>query len=251
VLREAFPRAAFLMLLTSAATAATPLRVELDKSRVDLPARKLEVRMNHAPGHIEVKVFGAAGDAPLVETDHDFHGHAPGETLTVTWPDPGGEVARIDVRAYDSDGAYVGYALTPWSISIPHDDVNFATDSATITAGEAPKLEASLKLIGDALVRYREMGAIKLFIAGRTDTVGGREYNLKLSQRRAQAIASWFRKHGLKAPILFEGFGEQAPLVPTPDQTDEPRNRRADYFLSVDEPAVKTTGFRPSWKRLP
>ena len=46
-------------------------------------------------------------------------------------------------------------------------------------------------------------------------------------------------------------YGEQAPLVVTPDETDEPRNRRADYFLSVDEPLVKTTGLRPSWKRVP
>jgi outer membrane protein OmpA-like peptidoglycan-associated protein len=240
-----------LLLVASGAIAATPLKVELDKSRVDLAAHKLEVRMNHAPGHVEVKVFGTGAEAPLVENDVDFHGHAPGEALTVTWSDPGADVARIDVRAYDSDGAYVGLALLPWSISIPHEEVTFATDSATIAPAEVPKLEASHKLITEALVKYREIGAIKLFIAGQTDSVGAAAYNLKLSMRRAQAIAGWFRKRGLKVPVLFEGFGEQALRVPTPDQTDEPRNRRVDYFLAVDEPQIKTTNFRPVWKRAP
>jgi hypothetical protein len=38
--------------------------------------------------------------------------------------------------------------------------------------------------------------------------------------------------------------------VATPDQTDEPRNRRADYILSDDPPQLKSEGFRPSWKRV-
>jgi len=33
------------------------------------------------------------------------------------------------------------------------------------------------------------------------------------------------------------------------DEVDEPRNRRVDYILSIDEPTFKTSGFRPAWKR--
>jgi outer membrane protein OmpA-like peptidoglycan-associated protein len=235
--------------MTAMAMAATPLRIDVDKSRVDLVARKLEVRMNHAPGRVELKVFGPTGSSPLVDTTQDFSGHAAGETLVVTWPDPGGEVARVDLRAYDRDGYYVGLALIPWAVNIPHEEVNFATDSAVITAAEAPKLEGSIKLITDSLARHRDLGPIKLFIAGHTDTVGATAYNLRLSQRRAQSIAGWFRKHGLRLPIYYEGFGEQSLLVATPDETDEPRNRRVDYILAVEEPPLK--GPHPSWKPVP
>jgi hypothetical protein len=55
----------------------------------------------------------------------------------------------------------------------------------------------------------------------------------------------------LKIPIAFEGFGESALLVKTADEVDEPRNRRADYILSVEEPVFKSSGFRPSWSRVP
>ena len=248
---SAWPALLLVTALAPAARAGSPLLIEVDKVRVDLAAHKLEVRMNHTAGHVELKIFGPTGDAPLVDRDEDFKGTPPGEALVVTWPDPGGEVARIDVRAYDASGAYVGVALTPWFVSIPHEEVNFATDSATITADEAPKLDASLKLITDALAKYHDLGPIKLFIAGHTDTVGAPAYNLKLSQRRAQSIAAWFRKHGLKVPIFYEGFGEQALRVATPDETDEIRNRRVDYILGVDEPALKAAGFRPAWKRAP
>jgi outer membrane protein OmpA-like peptidoglycan-associated protein len=228
---------------------ATPLKVQIDRSRVDLPGRKLELRMNHPAGKVEVRISGAQGGPLLVDETQDFTGRGPDETLVVTWPDPHGEVARIDVRAYDAAGFWVGQALIPWSVSIPHEEVTFATDSAAIEAGQVGKLEGSYRLVSEALVRHRDLGPIKLFIAGHTDTVGASAYNLQLSQRRARAIAGWFRKRGLKVPIFYEGFGESALRVATADETDEPRNRRVDYILAVEEPSLRSATFRPSWKR--
>jgi outer membrane protein OmpA-like peptidoglycan-associated protein len=248
--REVILRVVPLLLLAASAVAAPPLKVDLDKSRVDLAARKLELRMNKAPARVDLKVFGASGDAPLLEHSQDLAGHAAGETMTVTWPDPGGAVTRLDLRAYDTDGLWVGFALTPWSVNIPHEEVNFATDSAVITRTEAPKLEASLELINKELARAQRQNPglhPSLYIAGHTDTVGNAAYNLKLSQRRAQAIAGWFRKRGVRIPVLFEGFGEASLAVSTPDQTDEARNRRVDYILGDGQPGLKPA----AWKRVP
>lgn len=230
-----------------------PFRVEVDRGRVDVAARRLELRATRPVAKVEVKVYGATGNAPAGEAEEDLHGRAAGEPIAITWPAlPGDEPpARVDLKVWDTDGYFVGLSALPWSVRIPHEEVGFATDSAAIAPAEEPKLAGSLKLIADALARHRELGRISLFIAGHTDTVGNGAYNLKLSQRRAQAIAAWFRKHGLRIPIAYEGFGEQAPVVATPDETDEPRNRRVDYILGLDEPVLKSTGFRPSWKRIP
>ncbi|HEY8923491.1 MAG TPA: OmpA family protein, partial [Polyangia bacterium] len=65
-----------------------------------------------------------------------------------------------------------------------------------------------------------------------------------------QSISRWFKGHGLRIPVAYEGFGESALAVQTADNVDEIRNRRVDYILSIDEPALRATGFRPSWKRL-
>jgi len=90
---------------------------------------------------------------------------------------------------------------------------------------------------------------VTLYILAHTDTVGTAEYNLRLSTRRAQAIARWFRQNGLRIPMAYDGVGESMPKVKTADEVDEPRNRRVDYMLGVEPPRFKHSGATPSWKR--
>lgn len=232
------------------AVVAPPLQIQIDKTKVDLGANKFEIRLSRPAGKVEFKVIGESG-FPLADESRSFTGKEAGEPLEIEWtPRKNEPVAKIEIKAYDVDDFFTGIAVMPWSVYIPHEEVNFRTDSAEIDASEKPKLDASFGKITDALTKYKELGAIKLFIAGHTDTVGNDSYNLGLSQRRAQSIGGWFRKRGLRIPIAYEGFGESAPLVRTADNVDEPRNRRVDYILAVEEPQLKSTGFRAAWKRI-
>jgi len=228
------------------------VRVSIDKSKVDLAAGRMEVMVSIPEGKVEVKILSATDGAVLVEQEQSFSDHEPGTPLVVRWKPPakGSEVGRVDVRVSDPTGAYQSFSLFPWSVYIPHEEVAFATGSAAIAPSETPKLQASLAKIADALAKHRDLGPIKLYVAGHTDTVGKSKYNLGLSLKRAQSIAGWFRKNGLRIPIAFEGFGEQALAVATPDNTDEPRNRRVDYILSVEDPVLRATDFHPVWKNL-
>jgi outer membrane protein OmpA-like peptidoglycan-associated protein len=234
------------------------LEIAVDKARVDLAARRLEARFSRAAARAEIAVFSATGGDPIASDTRELGDQPPGTPLVISWPatvssgdTAAADIGRIDLKLVDPDGFYASVSLYPWSVYIPHEEVSFATDSAAIAASEAPKLEASHARIAEALAKHKNLGPIRLYIAGHTDTVGAPAYNLSLSQRRAQAIAAWFRKHGLRLPVLYEGFGEFAPLVGTPDQTDEPRNRRVDYILAVEDPALKATRHRAAWKRLP
>ena len=225
------------------------LQVTIDKAKIDLDNHKLEVRMNREASHVLIKVFDAEGSL-LADERHDFAGEKAGAPLEVSWSPNGSEpVGKIDVWGHDAHGYYAGVRIVPWSLSIPHEEVNFATDSAKIRKSEAPKLEASAKLIKEAFSKYKHLGRVTLFIAGHTDTVGKPGHNKQLSNRRARAIASWFRKHGLKLPIMYFGFGESSLLKKTADEVDEPANRRVDYVLAVEPPRMKTSGKPPAWKR--
>jgi outer membrane protein OmpA-like peptidoglycan-associated protein len=227
------------------------IKVQIDKSKVDLKLHRLEVKMWPRSGKISLAVVGESG-ATLAEEEQDFAGHAAGSPLIVTWkPSSDEPVARITIRADDEKG-HVSFELTPWSVPIPHDDVIFRTGSSDIDAAEVPKLEAAYASLGEILAKDKEKKyrAITLFIAGHTDTVGDSGSNLKLSRERARSIAAWFRRRGARVPLAFEGFGETALAVSTADGIDEPRNRRVDYIMSNDEPSMRTTGYRPAWKRL-
>ena len=95
---------------------------------------------------------------------------------------------------------------------------------------------------------------MRLYVAGHTDTVGPSLKNQVLSLDRARAIAAYFRRKGLALPIAFAGFGEQVLKVKTPDDTDERRNRRADYVIApLDAPPPFGGPYlkaRVAWKQL-
>jgi outer membrane protein OmpA-like peptidoglycan-associated protein len=237
----------------SAAPAAT-LKVAVDKSKVDLKAHRLEVKMSRPAGKVKITVYGES-NAVLADDEQDFSGRAGGTPLIVTWtPSSDEPVGKIELRAYDAQGNWVGVELAPWFVNIPHDDVNFRTDSSEIDAAEVPKVDAAFAKITEALAKDAASGrmhaGITLYIAGHTDTVGSPTHNFKLSQDRARSIAAWFRKRGVKIPISYEGFGETSLAVKTADNIDEIRNRRADYILSDGPPTLSNT-FHASWKRIP
>ena len=70
-------------------------------------------------------------------------------------------------------------------------------------------------------------------VAGHTDTVGTPEYNLGLSERRAQTVATELIKGGIPASkIGTEALGMTDLAVETGPDVYEPRNRRA--VISVE-----------------
>jgi len=239
---------------TASAAGAATLKVAVDKGKVDLKAHRLEVKMSRPAGKVKITVYGES-NAVLADDEQDFSGRPGGTPLIVTWnPSSDEAVGKIELRAYDAQGNWVGVEIAPWFVNIPHDDVNFRTDSSEIDAAEAPKVEAAFAKIEEALAKDKASGrmhaGITLYIAGHTDTVGSPTHNFKLSQDRARSIAAWFRKRGVKVPISYEGFGETSLAVKTADNVDEVKNRRADYILSDGPPTLSST-FHPSWKRIP
>jgi outer membrane protein OmpA-like peptidoglycan-associated protein len=101
--------------------------------------------------------------------------------------------------------------------------VPFEYGSAELT----PQAIAALDELGKALTSSTLSG-FKFKIEGHTDTVGTKAYNMSLSERRAAAVSAYLeQKYGVKQDRLETvGLGESHLLVPTPDQTPEPRNRR-------------------------
>jgi outer membrane protein OmpA-like peptidoglycan-associated protein len=224
------------------------LQITIDRAKVDLAGHKLEVKLSRPADKVRLKVIGQSG-AVLAEVEKTFSGAAPGTALVISWrPSSEEVVAKIEVWGHDTAGYYAGMAVIPWKVSIPHEELNFETDSDVIRSGEVPKLEASLQKISDLSSKHKDLGQITLFVAGHTDSVGTPEHNLTLSRRRARSIAAWFRGRGLKIPIAYEGLGESAPLVKTADEVDEPRNRRADYILALEPPRLASG--EVGWKSL-
>jgi len=102
-------------------------------------------------------------------------------------------------------------------------DVLFAAGSSTL----APEGIAQLNELANALNGEHLLRA-QFCIEGYTDTVGGTGYNKLLSEQRAASVVDFLMKSGHVSADRLKavGFGKTHLLVPTADQTPEPKNRR-------------------------
>lgn len=106
--------------------------------------------------------------------------------------------------------------------------VEFDVDSARIREGSYPLLnELAQALKGD------QLKGRKVVVSGHADSDHTKEYNQKLSERRAQSVKTYLAERGgVDAKLIrTEGFGEMRPLMPNTSAANKQRNRRVEVRL--------------------
>jgi OmpA-OmpF porin, OOP family len=103
--------------------------------------------------------------------------------------------------------------------------VFFDFDKSDIRSDAQPIIEEAAK-------NARQGGVSKITLTGHTDAAGTAAYNVKLSQRRADAVKAALVKMGFKAEdIVTVAKGKADQLVPTADGVREPKNRRVEIVF--------------------
>ena len=106
--------------------------------------------------------------------------------------------------------------------------VLFDFNKATLKPEARSQLEKVLQVLKD------QPGA-QVDIAGHTDNIGSDAYNMKLSQRRAESVATYLEQNGVpRQTIRTEAHGKRQPLPGVSQATAEGRaqNRRVEITLS-------------------
>ena len=87
-------------------------------------------------------------------------------------------------------------------------------------------------IIAEAAQNAQRTGSARIEVAGHADRSGTPQYNQRLSERRAQAVAAELERRGVaRSAMTIQAFGESRPLVPTADGVREPQNRRVEIVL--------------------
>jgi outer membrane protein OmpA-like peptidoglycan-associated protein len=109
-------------------------------------------------------------------------------------------------------------------------DVLFEFDKATLTEKAQDSLQQAASIIRD-----KAKGRVR--IDGHTDGKGEERYNLRLSERRANAVKTWFiQKAGLpSARFATHGYGKQRPVASNtkPDGSDDPEGRQKNRRVEI------------------
>jgi len=88
------------------------------------------------------------------------------------------------------------------------------------------------RVIEAAAASYKANGVARIEVSGYTDLAGTQAYNLRLSQRRADAVSGYLLRQGVAKNVLdVKWFGKEHPRVPTPDGVREPQNRRVEIVM--------------------
>jgi len=105
--------------------------------------------------------------------------------------------------------------------------VNLTVEFRSGSADLSPEAIRTLDNLGAALSNSKLAG-FRFRIEGHTDTVGTRDANKALSERRAATVVDYLVTHFKidRARLDAVGMGEDGLLVPTSDQVSEPKNRR-------------------------
>jgi outer membrane protein OmpA-like peptidoglycan-associated protein len=101
--------------------------------------------------------------------------------------------------------------------------IYFDTDKWDLKPESQPTLQEIAKLL-------KKDPSLRLYIVGHTDTVGGFDYNVGLSERRAAAVVKELTaKHGIAAVRLKPaGVGMLAPVAPNDTEQGRAKNRRVE-----------------------
>ena len=207
------------------------LSVVYDREHLHLDRCVLEFKVSRPAASAELVVYGEDGKE-MGRGSASYSGKAANTWLPIKWKQQSkARVMKMRLRVVADNGLASTIELIPWSVTIDHEDVTFASGSAVITPSEQSKLDASVARINEVVARSSRFMKMTLYIAGHTDTVGRKQANKKLSAARARAIAGYFRSKGVAIQIAFAGFGELVPAMATADETDNASNRRVDYVI--------------------
>ena len=172
----------------------------------------------------EVNVYGTD---PL-NPDTDGDGLSDGDEVNVYGTDP----LNPDT---DGDGFTDGQEIEMGTDPLDPNDPPFIRELATINFGfdRSNITDRAARMLSENIEKLNEVDAFRVRVDAYTDHIGGDQYNLRLSLRRANAVVEFYKNNGIAEDrIDSRGLGK-APVQCSEAQRDRDtpgceRNRRAE-----------------------
>lgn len=168
------------------------------------------------PGTGEYVVVLPTGIKPLISVRQKGSISVP-KSVTIQTSEEGGTI--------ETDLEVTSTILKPGEeISLSFGNLLFDTDQSEIK----PQFYEDLKNLAQAITEQQ----LSVVIEGHTDDVGSDDYNMILSQQRADAVRSFLIQSGCpEAQIIATGFGESKPRKPNIDEASRAANRRVEFRI--------------------
>jgi len=132
-----------------------------------------------------------------------------------------GEALNYELRGSGVSVQRVGDTIV---LNMPS-DVTFSTGSADIDAKFFPVLDEVAQILNQYPATYID-------VVGHADSQGSDDFNLDLSERRANSTAGYLAAHKVKSErIYIAGMGERVPVASNDTAEGRAKNRRVEITL--------------------
>lgn len=110
-----------------------------------------------------------------------------------------------------------------------NDKILFGFDRSDLNASA----EGNLDKLANVL---KENPDTNIEIQGHTDSKGADSYNMGLSERRANSVATYLKNRGVSASrVTTKGYGETAPVASNDTDEGRSQNRRVNFLITANE----------------
>jgi outer membrane protein OmpA-like peptidoglycan-associated protein len=217
----------------------TPEDASLGAHRVYIADRKVEIAMAQAAtGQAEdqrVKVGEERERSRLdARTREADAAHADADATRVAAADAA-TLAALKANDMQHQIDALQAKATERGLVLTLGDVLFTSGRADLKVGAASNLDRLVAFLNQNPERNVE-------IEGHTDDIGSDDYNLGLSQRRADSVKSFLTQQGIDSKrIVAIGKGEHQPIADNESEGGRQQNRRVEVIIDNPAPAVAST----------
>ncbi|HEY4717293.1 MAG TPA: OmpA family protein [bacterium] len=106
------------------------------------------------------------------------------------------------------------------------------TETIHYETGKAVILSISYQILNEVAEVFKQNPELRIRVEGHTDSVGADDYNLRLSQARAESVVKYLIGQGIDPNRLeARGYGESMPLADNATPEGRAKNRRVEFTI--------------------
>jgi outer membrane protein OmpA-like peptidoglycan-associated protein len=199
------------------------------KAESDARAAAAKMEADRLKAENETRVAAAASEADRLRQENEAQRAAAQAALDRAATDRAraeAEKAELRSQLLKQFNAVLQTRDTARGLIVNMSDVLFDTGRYTLRPVAREKLAKVAGIVAGH-------PGLKLDVEGHTDSVGGDDYNQRLSEQRGGAVRDYLTQAGMQASsVTTKGLGETQPVASNDNATGRQQNRRVELVIS-------------------
>jgi len=153
----------------------------------------------------------------------------------------GGSAGYLIGRNMDKQAQELKQAIPNATVERVGEGINLTFNSGLLFKINSAELsddaKQELKKVGGILAKYEDT---QILLEGHTDDTGSDDFNMKLSERRAEAVSSYLESENVPSSRLkTKWYGESQPKFPNDSEENRVKNRRVELAIYANDDMKK------------